>query len=145
MRRAINILYVEDDDADVDLVRTALKHIDRHDVAIEVAGDGEQALDRVNRPGGSRPDLVLLDLNLPRIHGREVLNEIRSAERWKTVPVLILSTSKVQDDVDEAYALGATAYVVKPADFHEYKAVMKSICDFWFEHVAYSTAEARKG
>jgi two-component system, chemotaxis family, response regulator Rcp1 len=97
--------------------------------------DGLEALDvlhQVDMGLASRPDLVLLDLNLPKKNGREVLAEIKSTRNLKQIPVLVMTSSRAEDDIREAYALNANCYIVKPDDLHEYVNVVRAIEDFWF-------------
>ncbi|HEX5683508.1 MAG TPA: response regulator [Ideonella sp.] len=132
--RAIEILMVEDNPGDVRLTREALKH---HKVSNElhVVEDGVAALDFLHRrppyEQAPRPDLVLLDLNLPRKDGRQVLASIKSDELLKTIPVVILTTSQAEEDVVRAYKLNANCYVTKPVDFEQFKRIVQGIEQFW--------------
>lgn len=132
--RAIEILMVEDNPGDVRLTREALKH---HKVSNElhVVEDGVAALDFLHRrppyEHAPRPDLVLLDLNLPRKDGRQVLASIKSDELLKTIPVVILTTSQAEEDVVRAYKLNANCYVTKPVDFEQFKRIVQGIEQFW--------------
>lgn len=132
--RAIEILMVEDNPGDVRLTREALKH---HKVSNElhVVEDGVAALDFLHRrppyEQAPRPDLVLLDLNLPRKDGRQVLASIKSDEGLKTIPVVILTTSQAEEDVVRAYKLNANCYVTKPVDFEQFKRIVQGIEQFW--------------
>jgi DNA-binding response OmpR family regulator len=82
--------------------------------------------------GAPRPDLILLDLNLPKKSGREVLREVKTHPDLKTIPVVVLTSSKSDDDVVKSYELHANAYILKPVDFHQFMKVMRAIEDFWF-------------
>ncbi|MBF0625235.1 MAG: response regulator [Magnetococcales bacterium] len=131
----MDILLVEDNPGDVDLTREALLESKLH-INLHVVGDGEAALDYLNQRGAYgdaiRPDLVLLDLNLPRRDGREVLEEIKSHPTLKTLPVVVLSTSNAQDDILRSYALHANCFITKPVDLEQFFLVVKSIEQFWF-------------
>jgi two-component system, chemotaxis family, response regulator Rcp1 len=133
----MTILLVEDNPGDVRLTLEALKNW-RHPPALRVASDGVQALEilaKADEGGDGRPDLILLDLNLPRLGGREVLREIKRSERLRQIPVIVLSTSDADDDVRSAYDLHANCYVVKPVYLDEYLDVLRSIEEFWFSRV----------
>jgi CheY-like chemotaxis protein len=128
------VLLVEDNPGDVRLTKEALlegKVMNR----LSVAPDGEEALRFLRRSAGyetaPRPDLVLLDLNLPKKDGREVLAEIKADERLRRIPVIVLTTSKADEDVIKSYQLHANCYITKPVDFGQFISVVKSIEDFW--------------
>ena len=130
------ILVVEDDPRDVELTLTAL---DEYKLANEViiARDGKEALDYLycreqfaSRPNES-PAVILLDLKLPKVSGLEVLQQIRTDERLKTVPVVVLTSSQEEKDLITSYRLGVNAYVVKPVDFHEFFNAVKELGMFW--------------
>ena len=129
------LLLVEDNAADVRLLREAMREA-RTPNDVLIAGDGEQALEaltgRVDLPGTGRVDIVLLDLNLPRKSGLELLAELRSDVKLRSTPVIILSTSTSQADIDRAYDLGANCYIVKPVDFDQFRSVVAAIDHFWF-------------
>ena len=139
------ILLVEDSPADVRLAQEVLAEagVD-HD--LYVAEDGELALqmlrDPVTHTGGQLPDLVLLDLNLPRLSGREVLAEIKRHARWRRIPVLILSTSASEDDVQGCYDAYANAYLIKPVDWTQFVALAAALRDFWFRFASLPVAPA---
>ncbi len=132
--RAIEILMVEDNPGDVRLTREALKD---HKVwnELHVVEDGVAALDflfrRPPHEHAPRPDLVLLDLNLPKKDGREVLAAIKGDEQLKTIPVVILTTSQAEEDVIRAYQLSANCYVTKPVDFDQFTRIVRAIEHFW--------------
>jgi CheY-like chemotaxis protein len=132
------ILMVEDDEGDVRLTREALRDCKVSNV-LHVVYDGESALAFLRRepPYGDapRPDLVLLDLNLPRMNGHEVLAEIRADPRLHTIPVTVLTTSSSDEDVLRSYELHANAYVTKPVGLDEFLHVVREIEDFWFQIV----------
>jgi len=134
----INILLVEDNPGDVDLTREALEGAKVAN-RLFVCEDGEQALDYLFRRGEyadvPRPDLILLDLNLPKKSGREVLEEIRADAELTKVPVVILTTSQADEDVCHAYRLHANCYVTKPVNFKQFLKVIQAIEEFWLEVV----------
>ena len=130
----IEILLVEDNPGDVRLTREALK-INKVRNNLSVAEDGESALALLRREyphrDAPRPDLILLDLNLPRINGREVLAEIKGDPELKRIPVVILSSSEAEQDIVKSYDLHANAYVTKPVDMDRFIDVVRSIDGFW--------------
>ena len=132
--RAIEILMVEDNPGDVRLTREALKGGKVWN-QLNVVEDGVAALDylcqRAPYQQASRPDLVLLDLNLPKKDGREVLAAIKSDVSLKTIPVVILTTSQAEEDVLRAYNLNANCYVTKPVDFDQFTRIVQTIEQFW--------------
>jgi CheY-like chemotaxis protein len=133
--RPIQILLVEDSPGDVRLTIEALKEGKvRNDLS--VVPDGVEALAFLRREeryvDAPRPDLILLDLNLPRKDGRAVLAEIKADESLRRIPVVILTTSRAEQDILRSYDLNANCYVVKPVDLDQFIGVVKSIEDFWF-------------
>ena len=132
--KVIELLLVEDSEPDVRLTIEAL-HEAKVKNRLSVVEDGVEALEFLRRQGryrdAPRPDLILLDLNLPRKDGRQVLKEIKSDESLKRIPVVILTTSKSEEDVCRAYDLHANCYITKPVDFNRFMEVVKSIEDFW--------------
>jgi CheY-like chemotaxis protein len=132
--RYVTVLLVEDDPGDVLLVEEALLSLGRPR-AIHSVGDGVQAWDFLRRRGehanAPRPDVVLLDLNMPRMDGRELLALIKDAADLKTIPVLVFTTSTAQEDVLASYDGHANAYVVKPVDLDELTATVHQIDDFF--------------
>jgi two-component system, chemotaxis family, response regulator Rcp1 len=133
--RPINILLVEDNPGDVELTEDALR---RSKVAtrVSVVNDGDDAMEYLRRQSSYRdeciPDLVLLDLNLPKKDGMEVLKEMREDEGLKHIPVVILTTSEAERDILASYKLGANCFISKPVDLNEFRKVVESIDDFWF-------------
>jgi two-component system, chemotaxis family, response regulator Rcp1 len=129
------ILLVEDNPGDVRLTQEALKDakLINH---LHVARDGVEAMEFLRREGTNgdapRPDLILLDLNLPKKDGREVLAEVKADERLKRIPVVVLTSSQSEEDLLRAYGLHANCYVTKPVDFDRFAEVVRSIEDFWF-------------
>lgn len=130
------ILLVEDDPKDIDLTLTALGEYKLANEVI-VVRDGAEALDYLHTKGNYRsrarenPAVVLLDLKLPKVDGLEVLREIRSDERLKYIPVVVLTSSREDRDMVASYKLGVNAYVVKPVDFHEFVNAVKELGVFW--------------
>jgi chemotaxis family two-component system response regulator Rcp1 len=135
MGKPIEILLVEDNLGDVRLTIETLKgaKVVNH---LNVASDGIEALAILRRQGqyvsAARPDLILLDLNLPKKDGREVLAEIKADDDLKRIPVVVLTTSQAEEDILKSYNLHANCYVTKPMDLEQFITVVKSIEDFWF-------------
>ncbi|HZI14015.1 MAG TPA: response regulator [Myxococcus sp.] len=136
--RPIEILLVEDNPGDVRLTIEALKEGKVHN-SLSVARDGVEALAFLRRQGtfvrAARPDLILLDLNLPRKDGREVLAEIKEDPSLRRIPVVVLTTSKAEEDVLRTYDLHANCYIAKPVDLDQFISVVRSIDDFWLSVV----------
>lgn len=135
-----DILLVEDSPGDVILVREALRGLDMCG-EIHVVGDGNEALSFLNRDEGFLdapvPDLILLDLNLPGMDGREVLREVKAHPEWHRIPVAVLSTSENEDDIRASYELSANCYIVKPLDLASFRRAMRALNDFWFSVVKF--------
>ena len=131
----IEILLVEDNPGDVRLTKEALKEGKVYS-NLHTVKDGVEALDFLRRAGkygaAPRPDIILLDLNLPKKDGREVLEEIKRDEALKRIPVVVLTTSKAEEDVLRTYNLHANCYVTKPLGLDQFVKVMRSIEQFWF-------------
>lgn len=138
MDKSINILLVEDNPADVRLTQEAFKEttIPNH---LYIARDGAEALAFLAQTGKymdvPRPDMILLDLNLPKKDGREVLALIKNDSEYKRIPVVILTTSKEEEDISHTYEHHANCYITKPADLDEFLNVVKSIETFWLSVV----------
>ncbi len=136
--KPITILMAEDNSTDVMLTKEALAHAKVLN-SLHVVDDGIEALDFLHRRGkhakAPRPDLILLDLNMPRKNGQEVLAEIKADDSLKHIPVVVLTTSKAEEDVLKAYGLFANCYVIKPVDFDVFAGVVRSIEQFWFSVV----------
>jgi CheY-like chemotaxis protein len=134
----IQVLLVEDNPADVRLTQEAFKDAKVH-LEMHVAADGIEAMEFLNRQGrfhqSPRPDLILLDLNLPRKDGREVLAEIKAHPSLRTIPVVILTTSSSDVDIESSYLLHANCYVSKPVEFEGFLSVVHSIDNFWLSVV----------
>ena len=137
----IEILLVEDNPGDVRLTKEALKDAKVRN-NLHVAMDGVEALAFLRKEGrysaAARPDLILLDLNLPRKNGREVLEEVKKDPALQHIPIVILTTSQAEQDVLESYRLRANAYVTKPVDLEQFLKVVSSIEEFWLEIVKLS-------
>ena len=137
----IEILLVEDNPGDVRLTKEALKDAKVRN-NLHVAMDGVEALAFLRKQGkfgaAVRPDLILLDLNLPRKNGREVLEEVKKDPALQHIPIVILTTSQAEQDVLESYRLWANAYVTKPVDLDQFLKVVGSIEEFWLEIVKLS-------
>ncbi|MDG4555492.1 MAG: response regulator [Candidatus Competibacter sp.] len=131
----IEILMVEDNPGDARLAEEALRD-SRVLNNLNVAPDGEQAMHYLRQQGrfagAPKPDIILLDLNLPRKDGREVLAEIKADAVLRRIPVVILTTSESEEDILRTYDLHANCYITKPVDFEQFAKVVKSIEDFWF-------------
>ena len=130
------ILLVEDDPKDVELTLTALEEYNLANEVI-VARDGEEALEYLysrgkfkTRPSGN-PAVMLLDLKLPKVDGLEVLKQVKSEEKLRMIPIVVLTSSKEEKDMVASYKLGVSAYVVKPVDFHEFVNAIKELGVFW--------------
>jgi len=136
----INVLLVEDSIADATMIREIFLD-EKIEVELAVVRDGFEAMDYLLLAGkhtnAVRPDLILLDLNMPKKDGRELLKEIKEIPHLKTIPVVILTTSKAQEDILGSYNLSASCYVVKPIDLNQFTNVIKSIDHFWFNSVNY--------
>ncbi|HYH19538.1 MAG TPA: response regulator [Azospirillum sp.] len=137
--KTFTVLLVEDDPADANLARRALK---QGPVPCEVhlARDGVEAMEYLRRQGerfaaAARPDLVLLDLNMPRMDGRDVLDEIRADARLKTIPVVVLTTSDVERDVEASYRHGANSFLTKPMGVEDFFALIHTVQHYWFNVV----------
>jgi CheY-like chemotaxis protein len=135
---SVEILLVEDSPGDARLAREGLRQC-KVPNTLHIVDDGVKAMDFLHRQGeyatAPRPDLILLDLNLPRKDGREVLREIKEDERFKVIPVVILTTSRADEDIKKTYSLHANCYVSKPLDLGQFLDVVRSIEDFWFTTV----------
>jgi chemotaxis family two-component system response regulator Rcp1 len=132
--RAAEVLLVEDSPGDVRLTREALKEGKVRN-NLSVVNDGVEAMEFLRRQGkyadAPRPDIVLLDLNMPRKDGREVLAEMKSDDDLKRIPVVILTTSEAEQDILKTYELHANCYLTKPVDLEQFISIVKSVEDFW--------------
>ena len=133
--KVIDILLVEDDQGDVELTREGLA-AGKMLVNLHTVDDGVKALQFLRReePYGDavRPDIILLDLNMPRMDGRETLKAIKADERLRCIPVVVLTTSEADTDILKCYDLGASCYISKPVGFDQFLKVVRSLEDFWF-------------
>jgi len=134
MGRAAEVLLVEDSPGDVRLTREALKEGKVRN-NLSVVNDGVEAMEFLRRQGkyadAPRPDIVLLDLNMPRKDGREVLAEMKGDDDLKRIPVVILTTSEAEQDILKTYELHANCYLTKPVDLEQFISIVKSVEDFW--------------
>ena len=141
--RPIEILLVEDNPGDVRLTREALKEAKVRN-NLSVVSDGVEAMAFLRREGvystAPRPDIVLLDLNLPRKDGRQVLTEVKADPELRRIPVVILTTSKAEEDILKTYDLHANCFITKPVDFDQFVKVVQSIEHFWLSVVTLPTA-----
>ena len=134
----INILLIEDNDADVELIKEAL---DNEDIInrMSIVNDGEEALYYLEKKHPYEktitPDIIILDLNLPKIDGREVLRIIKRSKKFKMIPVIILSTSDSEEDINKTYNMHANCYIKKPIDFNSFKQIVENIKSFWLSSV----------
>jgi len=146
--RTIELLLVEDNPGDVRLTQEALRETG---VAtnLTVARDGQEALRllcRAREAGGqSMPDLVLLDLNLPKLSGHEVLKRMKSHDELKSIPVVVLSTSNAARDISKSYKSHANCYITKPVDYDRFIELIQGLLRFWFEVVKLPSSEAQRG
>lgn len=147
MERVVEILLVEDNPADVLLMQEALRD-GKILNNLYVASNGDEALDFLYRKGAyqdaPRPDLIMLDLNLPKKDGREVLAEIKNDPELKSIPVVVITTSKSEEDVFKSYNLHANCYITKPVRLSQFFQVVKDIEDFWFTLVKLPPRERRR-
>lgn len=136
--RPIEVLLVEDNPGDVRLTREAFRNA-RMERPLHVAADGVEAMAFLRREGefarSPRPDLILLDLNLPRMDGREVLARIKEDEILRTIPTVILTTSEAESDILKSYQLQANCYLSKPVQLEDFESLIQSVYDFWLTKV----------
>lgn len=134
-RKEVDILLVEDDPADVVLTKEGLRSAKLR-INLFAVSDGIEALRYLRREGPyknePRPDLVLLDLNMPKKDGRETLKEIKEDVKLRGIPVVVLTTSEAETDIVKCYDLGANCYISKPLGFEQFTTIVRSIEDFWF-------------
>jgi len=139
--KGITILMADDDEDDRMMTKEALEEAQLGDV-IHFVEDGEDLMDYLLRRGAyaaatdsPRPDLILLDLNMPKKDGREALKEIKSHPALRRIPIVVLTTSKAEEDIYRTYDLGASSYITKPASFAELIRVVETLANYWFEIV----------
>lgn len=130
----MDVLLVEDSPGDVRLTQEAFREANPA-IRLHVASDGVEAMAFLEREGAHarapRPDMILLDLNLPRMDGREVLARIKEHDKLKTIPVVILTTSDAEADITKSYQLNANCYLTKPVQLEQFESLVKSINEFW--------------
>ncbi|MDG4787361.1 response regulator [Micromonospora sp. WMMD1102] len=130
----VRILVVDDDPGDVLMIEEALADSEVPK-SIDVVGDGEEAMEFLLREGrhreASRPDMILLDLNMPRMDGRQVLDKVKSDDNLRTIPIVVLTTSNADTDILGSYNLRANAYVTKPIDLDDFNDVIRRIDEFF--------------
>jgi len=140
--KPVEILLVEDNEGDIGLIEEVFEEAKIRNT-LHIAEDGEEAIlflrGEGKFSGSPRPDIILLDLNLPKKDGREVLREIKEDNHLKNIPVVVLTTSRAEKDILRSYDLHANAYVTKPLDFDQLIKVVKSIENFWLEIVKLPT------
>lgn len=143
MKKEVIILLVEDNEGDIVLTVEALREAKIHN-KVFVVRDGEEALSYLYREGryvdAEMPDIIFLDINLPRIDGKEVLAKIKNDDRLKFIPVVILTTSESENDIMESYSNHANCYITKPVDFNKFLQVVNMIKDFWITLVRLPTS-----
>lgn len=135
------ILLVEDNPGDIRLTQEALKE-SQMEIHLDVVSDGEQALDflmkRNKYADAILPHIILLDLNLPKKNGIEVLKEVKTNDSLKRIPIIVLTTSDADHDISKAYSLHANCYILKPVDFDDFAKVIKLVETYWFSTVQLS-------
>jgi two-component system response regulator len=143
--RPVEVLLIEDNPGDADLVREGLEEGALRNV-LHVVGDGEEAMAFLRQQGKYKdvrhPDLILLDLNLPRKDGREVLAEIKADDKLRRIPVVVLTSSQAEHDIVKSYQLHANCYIPKPIGFAEFVKIVQAIESFWFTIVRLPTDDA---
>jgi two-component system, chemotaxis family, response regulator Rcp1 len=134
--KPLGVLLVEDNPADILLTKKALENIGTH---LDVARDGEEAMQYLKKEAGFSgaltPDIIVLDLNLPRLDGREVLGEIKKDPLLRKIPVVILTSSEAESDITQTYDLHANCYIVKPVEGDKFMQVLENINQFWLDTV----------
>ena len=147
-QRFIDVLLVEDDEAEAELTRETLEY-ERIDVRLNTVENGIEAMAYLRQEGeyanADKPDLIFLDLNMPKKDGREVLKELKNNEDLKHIPVLILTNSASDKDILAAYKLGASCYLKKPISLDEFINLIKAIDEFWFKFVKFPTKIVQQG
>lgn len=133
LSKPIELLLVEDDPSDIRIIRTLLKG--RPEITVSACSDGERALEQLNgrlaSEGAKLPDLILLDLNMPRKDGRDLLVEIKQDPRLSAIPIVVLTTSNSPEDEKTAYRLGACSFITKPHNLDEFEQVLDVMMDYW--------------
>ena len=135
MYQLMNMLLIEDNLGDIRLVEEALRE-NKLSLNLDVVRDGIEALEYLNHRGkyadSPTPDLILLDLNMPRMDGRETLEAIKKDPRFRRIPIVVLTTSSSEEDVLKSYKSNANAYITKPVDFEQFIQMINQIKEFWF-------------
>ena len=133
--KLIKVLIVDDDKEDIDLTLEVLK-LSKLKLTIEMANDGIEAMNYLNETYAKNPedlpDLILLDLNMPRKNGHEVLSEIKSSKNLRKIPVVILTTSSAESDISKSYDSGTNCYITKPVGLDQFQEVVQAVNNFWF-------------
>lgn len=146
MRIEAEVLLVDDNPADIDLTRDVLSKSKLH-FHVNSVSDGEEAMSFLRGQGKyaetPRPDIIVLDLNLPRKDGREVLSEMRSDPKLARIPVVVFTTSQASSDINRSYELGANCYLRKPGNLADFEAVVQSMADFWLSFASLPQKERR--
>ncbi len=149
-KRSVPILIADDDEDDRDMIRDALKE-SRLINNLHCVKDGEELMDYLNHRGNFEdpiknplPGLILLDLNMPRMDGREALKEIKTNPRLRQIPVVILTTSQAEEDIFRTYELGVNSFITKPVSFESLVKVMKTLGNYWFDIVELPDLERKK-
>ena len=127
------ILFIDDDEDDFLLLRDIFEEC-RDDIDLQWVKDSEQAIDRLTRSGADRPSFILLDLNMPKLNGHEVLAQIRQRDALRDVPVAVLTNSINRNEVQEAYRLGVNSFLRKPSGYTELREFAKTFCRYWFDY-----------
>ena len=140
MKKELKILLIEDNSGDVELITESFRNR-KLSGEIKIINNGEEALKylrlKENVLMEYRPDIILLDINIPKVDGKEILHYIKTSKQLKMIPVIMLTTSSLQSDLDYCYSNYANCYIVKPADLNEYIHVIRCIESFWLDCVTY--------
>lgn len=140
MNKRIRVLLVEDSRADARLMVEVFKE-EHINVDVDIVRDGEEAMDYLKQQGKYKaapvPKLIILDLNMPKKDGREVLAEVKSDSKLSTIPVVVLTTSQSEEDIQKSYKLHASCFVTKPLELEKFIAIIKSLDSFWFKAVRF--------
>jgi two-component system response regulator len=138
--KPVEVLLVDDDPQDVDLTLEVME-MAKVRLSISVVGDGKEAIAYLKKEGDysnvKRPDLILLDLNMPKMNGHEVLTQLKNDDDLKSIPVVVLTTSSAQEDIASTYNGGANCYVTKPVGLDEFQKVVEAVENFWFTVVKF--------
>ena len=147
MSERVHVLLVEDSVADATLIIEVFED-ERLEADVSVVRDGFEAIDfllaRGKHTKARRPDLILLDLNMPKKDGRELLAEIKTMPAIQSIPVVILTTSQAEDDIVRSYKLNASCYVIKPIDLPQFEKIVRTIDEFWFHTVKYPKSHSQR-